>query len=66
MSSPSMLRLGRRLAGWTSGLLLIGVGLATNLVSDQLPEAWGTWIHTHPVWTGIGFVLLAVAAVGLG
>ena len=66
MPQPSFRTLGPRLAGWLAGLLLVVVGLATNVVSDQLPENWGDWIKAHPIQTGIGFGLLALAAVGFG
>src|SRR5829696_7547042 len=66
MPAPTTRRPSPRLAGCLAGLLLIAVGVATNMVTDQLPEAWGDWIRTHSILTVIGFVLLALAAVALG
>jgi tetratricopeptide (TPR) repeat protein len=66
MPLPSAPKPGPRLAGWLAGLLFVVVGVAANLVSDQLPAAWGNWINAHPIPTAVGFVLLAVAAVALG
>lgn len=57
MPLPSAPKPGPRLAGWLAGLLFVVVGVAANLVSDQLPAAWGNWINAHPIPTAVGFVL---------